>query len=108
MDHFTAQAEFDAIQAEVNKLARQIGFVSRVLETDPEHLTVSFADPCPPMPQQVPGDYCIEHGNWPSAETILNILNRYRMAKARLAALVPPAHREVNELGTPASTPTTF
>jgi len=39
----------------VNKLARQIGFVSRVLESDPEHLTVSIADPCPPLPQQVPG-----------------------------------------------------
>ena len=80
----SVQAEFDAIKDEVDKLSRAIGFVARVLESDPAHLDVSVSRPCPPMAAQPPGDYCIEHGNWPSADTIKELLERYRAVKARL------------------------
>jgi len=84
MDHLTARAEFAAIKAEIDKLSRQIGFVSRALEVAPENLNVSVANPCPPTHKQSPSDYCIESGHWPSADQIATLVSRYRDAKSRL------------------------
>ena len=84
MDHLSPRSEFEAIKAEIEKLSRQIGFVSRALEVAPEHLNVSMTDPCPPTHKQSPGDYCIESGHWPSADQIATLVSRYRAAKSKL------------------------
>ena len=82
-----ANADFEAVKLEIDKLSRAIGFVARALEADPSSLKISDSEPCPPIIAQHPGDYCFEHGNWPSADTIASLLKRYADAREKLKKL---------------------